>query len=412
MNKKNLIRLLVSILIAFSLWVYVVTVISPESEDTFFNIPVVLNNESVLSDKGLMLTTEAEPTVNLRLRGNRTDLSNLKTSDITVVADLSKINEAGQQTLSYSVTVNGYSFEVVNQTPNQITLDVAEWASKEVPVVVDYTGTLGLDYIAYKHEAVLNYENVTLTGPKEVVDQVTQAVIEVNLDDKTETISESYRYTLCDENGEPVDAASLKTNVAEVTLTLRIQRVKEVALLLDVTYGGGATKDTTTITMSEEIIKVTGSEKQLEDLNSITVGSIDLSQIEEDQTMTFPITLQVGMENLTGVSEVTVDIAFHDLATKVINVTKFLVSGKPGNLDYEIGAKTMPVTLRGPQELLDTITEENVSLLINLSEGEIGGDLYDAQVMIDTKFEKGGIGAVGSYSVFVTLTEKDTGGTE
>lgn len=410
MNKKNLIRLLVSVLIAFGLWVYVVTVVSPESEETFFNIPVVLNNESVLSDKGLMLTTEMEPTVNLRLRGNRTDLNKLKTSDITVVADLSKINEAGQQSLSYAVTFNGYSFEIVTQSPNQVTLDVTEWASKEVEVSVLYTGTLGLDYIAYKHEAVLDYEMVTLTGPKAVVDQVTQAVIEVNLDDKTETISESFRYTLCNENGEPVDAASLKTNVAEINLTLRIQRVKEVQLLLDVTYGGGATAETTTITMSDEILKVTGSENLLEGLDSITVGSIDLSQIPEDQVLTFPITLQTGVENLTGISEVSVNVQFNGLATKVINVTKFLVSGKPSDLAYEIGAKTMPVTLRGPQDLIDSITEENVSLLISLAGGEVGGDLYDAQVMIDTKYEKGGIGAVGSYSVFVTLTEKDGGG--
>lgn len=410
MKKKNLIRFLISVLIAFSLWIYVVTVISPESEDTFYNIPVVLNNESVLSDKGLMLTSEDAPTVNLRLRGNRTDLNNLKTSDITVVADLSKVNEAGSQTLSYNVSFNGADFEILTQSPSHITLEVTEWASKEVGVEVVYTGTLGLDYIAYKHEASLDYETVTLTGPKAVVDQVAKAVIEVNLDDKTETISESYRYTLCNEDGEPVDVASLKTNVAEISLTLRIQRVKEIALLLEVKYGGGATAETTTITMSDEVLKITGSENLLEDIDSITVGSIDLAQIGEDQTLTFPIAVQAGIENLTGISEVSVDIQFHDLATKVINVTKFLVSGKPADMNYEIGAKTMPVTLRGPQELLDSITEENVSLLISLADGELGGNLYDAQVMIDTKFEKGGVGAVGSYSVFVTLTEKDEGG--
>ena len=251
MSKKHLTRFLVSVLIAFGLWIYVVTVVSPESEDTFYNIPVVLNNESVFSDKGLMLTKDEQPTVNLRLRGNRADLNNLKTSDIIVVADLSKINKAGAQSLSYDVSFNGgKEFEIVSQAPNRLSLEVAEWSTKDVPVEIAYTGTLGLDYIAYKHEATLDYQTVTVTGPKEVVDQVSKAVVEVNLDDKTETLSESHRYTLCNEDGEPVDAATLKTNVPEVNVTLRIQRVKEIPLYLDVIYGGGATASTTTITMT------------------------------------------------------------------------------------------------------------------------------------------------------------------
>lgn len=413
--KRNAVRLLLSVLIAFSLWVYVVTVVSPESENTFYNIPVILNNEAVLSDKGLMVTSETNPTVTLRLRGNRSDLNNLKTSDIVVVADLSKINEDGEQQLSYNVSFTGSgsdnAFEVVTQTPSQITLEVTEWDTKEVPVNVTYSGTLGLDYIAYKDEVALDYEAVTITGPKTVVDQISQAVVDVNLDNQSETISQSYRYTLCSEAGEPVDAASIKTNVAEVNLTLKIQRVKEVQLLLNVTYGGGATKDTTTITMSDETIKVTGSEKLLEGLDSITVGSINLSDFAEDTVLIFPITLQEGIENLTGVTDVTVDIAFNDLVTKVLNVDKIFVSGTPVGMNYEIGTKIVSVTVRGPAELVEAIEAENVTLLISLAGAELGEDLYKAQVMIDTKYGDAGVGAIGSYTVLVTLTDK-AGGTE
>lgn len=425
--KQRFVNLLVSVLIAFGLWFYVVTVVSPESENTFYNIPVVLNNEAVLSDRGLMVTTEDAPKVTLRLRGNRNDLNNLKTSDIAVVADLSKINEDGQQELSYSVSFTGSggnnAFEIVSQSPGKITLEVTEWDTKEVAVNVAYEGTLGLDYIAYMDEAVLDYETVTITGPKAVVDQISQAVVGVDLDDHTETFSQSFRYTLCDENGQPVDAADIKTNVAEVNLTLRIQRVKEVQLLLDVVYGGGTTAQNTVFTSGgEELephdstitlgsIKVTGSEKMLEDLDSITVGSINLADCAEDTTLVFPVTLQEGVENLTGVSEVSVDVAFRNLKTKVLHVTKFLVSGKPSDMNYEVGAKTMAVTVRGPEALIDAITEENVSLLISLAGAQLGENLYKAQVMIDTQYENGGVGAIGSYSVLVTLSER-AGGTE
>ena len=190
-------------------------------------------------------------------------------------------------------------------------------------------------------------------------------------------------------------------------MTLRIQRVKEIQLLLDIVYGGGATAQNSTVTMSEQTIKVTGSEKLLEDLDSISLGSVNLAELAEDTTLVFPITLQEGIENLTGVSEVSVDIQFHDLTTKVLHVTKFLVSGKPADMNYDISTKTVAVTLRGPKAWVDTITEEYVSLLINLADAQPGEELYKAQVMIDTQYENGGVGAVGSYTVLVTLSEKE-----
>ena len=403
--KRNVIRLLLSFLIAFSIWVYVVTVVSPESEDTFYNVPVVLNNESVLIDKGLMITSETEPSVTLRLRGNRNDLNNLKNSDITVVADLSKINEDGVQELNYSVSING--FEIMSQYPEKITLEVTEWSSKEVPVNVVYGGTLDTDYIALKDEVVLDYQSVTLTGPKSVVDQITQAVINIDLDSYQETISQSFRYTLCNEAGEPVDAATIKTNVAEVNVLLKIQKVTEVKLVLDVTYGGGATAQTTTITMSDEVIKVYGSEKLLEGLDSITVGSINLADYAENTVLIFPIKLPEGIENLTGVTEVTVEISFPELSTKVLNVDTFFVSGLPAGMTYEVGAKLVAVTVRGSKELIESITEDNVSLIIDLTNGEPGEDLYKAQVLFDTGYD--GVGAIGSYTVLVTLTEQPGG---
>lgn len=402
--KRKILHLLLSVLIAFALWIYVVTVVSPESEATFYNIPVVLNNESVLVGKGLMVTSEDEPTVTLQLKGNRTDLNNLKNSDITVVADLSRINEAGNQSLSYNVSfTGGNAFEIMNQTPGHITLDVVEWTTKDVQVVPVYTGTLDLDYIDYRDQLEMDYQTVSITGPKAVVDQITQAAVEVNLDGRVETVSESLRYTLCDENGEPVDATSITTNVAEVTVTLKVLRVKEVPLLLEVSYGGGATAATSSVTQDYETIKVAGSEKMLDDLDSLTIGSVDLATISEAAEMTFDIVLPTGVENLSGITQVNVTVDFPGLAVKTLNVGKIFVSGTPKGVTYEIGTKMVPVTVRGPETLIEDITESNITILIDLSEAQLGENRVTAKVMFDTAY--GEVGAIGSYSVNVTLTD-------
>lgn len=402
--KGKALSVLLAVLLAFGIWAYVVTVVSPESEATFYNIPVVLSNENVMMDKGLMITSEDAPVVTLQLRGNRSDLNKLKNSDITVVADLSKINAAGEQQLTYSVSFGGYSFEIINGDPKQVSLSIAEWDTKEVPVNVVYSGTLDAEYIAYKDDVALDHNAVTITGPKVVVDQITQAVINVDLDDQKQTITNSYRYTLCNEAGEPVDASSITTNVAEVALNLKIQRVQEVQLLLNITYGGGATAKNTQIVMSDQVIKVTGPERVLESLGTtLTVGSINLADLAEDTLLTFPISLLEGVENLSGINEITVSVSFPELATKTLNINKVFVNGLPANMQYELGTKMVSVVVRGPQELVEIIQSEHVYLLVNLVGAELGENLYKAQVMFDTAYMD--FGAIGSYSVLITLTE-------
>ena len=53
--KSKLISVLLSVAMAFGLWYYVISVISPGSTDTFYDIPVVLVGETALEERGLMV---------------------------------------------------------------------------------------------------------------------------------------------------------------------------------------------------------------------------------------------------------------------------------------------------------------------------------------------------------------------
>lgn len=410
--RNKVIYALLSVLIAFGLWFYVITVVSPESEATYYNIPVVLNNESVMNDKGLMIATEKEPTVTLRLRGNRSDLNNLKNSDITLIVDLAKINDPGEQHLYYTITYPGNfasnAFEVLSQSPDKITLDIVEWGTKDVDVTVAYAGSVPPDYIVDKEEVVLDYEKVTITGPKEVIDRITQARIDINLNNQMETISQSYRYTLCDAAGEPVDAAQVLTNVAEVSATVKIQRVKELQLKVDVTYGGGATEQNTSIVLSQQTIKVSGSEKLLAGLgDTLTLGAVDVSEMLTDDVLTFPINLPEGVENLAGLAEVVVTINFQELDTIMLPVSNIQEHSVPeGMVVTDIGTKVCMVTLRGPAAQIRAITEEDIAIRVDLTNAELGEGLYKAQIVI-TNPDYDDVGIVGTYNIVIKLAEKE-----
>ena len=405
--KKKAMYALMSAIIAFGLWLYVITVVNPEAEQTYYDITVSMTNESVLKDKGLMVLADSEPKVTLVLRGNRTDLNKLKNSDITLLADLSKINAAGQQELSYSISYPGEfadnAFEVLSHSPDKVNLNVVEWGSKEIDVVISYVGNVAEDYIIDKDSAQLDHEKVTITGPKTVIDQITQAKLDVDLNGRGQTFSESFRYTLCDANDQPVDAAQVKTSVAEVTLTLRVLRVKEIPLLLDVKYGGGATADTTNIAIDPLTIKVAGSEALLENFNSLTLGAVNLANMLEDTTKTFPINLTEGLMNLSGVTEATVAISFPELETKTLSIArdKIQVSGLPAGMTYTIGTQICTIAVRGPKAQIDAMTEEHLTIRVNLADAQLGENYFPAQVYVDGAFP--GVGVLGPNNISILV---------
>lgn len=408
--KNKLIYALLSLVIALGLWFYVIAVVSPESEETFYNVPVVLQNESILKEKGFMVTTQDKPTVTLRLRGNRSDLNKLNNSDILLTVDMSKINRVGKQYLSIDTDFPGSfadnAFEVLSYAPDRISLDIAEWAMKEVDVTVEFTGTVPADYIVYKEDYELSQSKITVSGPKAVVDTITQAKVQVALDDQISTISKGFAYTLCDEAGEPVETALLTTDVSEVDLTVKIQRVKDLQLVVNVTYGGGATEETTKIVFSQEHIKVSGSEEALAALgDTLVLDDINVAEIMADETREYEITLPGEVDNLSGLTTVTVTISFPDLRTKELGISNIKVENVPAGLKVkDIGTKICNVTLRGSQWQIEHITAKDVEIRVDLSNATAGTELYKAEIYVtNTSFPS--VEAVSSYTIAVELAE-------
>lgn len=405
--KNRVITALLSIAIAFGLWLYVITFISTEKEDTFYDIPVSFRNESILEDRGLMITDRETPTVTLELSGSRSNMNKLNRSNITLVVDLSTIFDTGEQKLSYTIIYPGdipaNSIVEKNRDPGQITLNIERHAVKEVPVELVFSGKVPEEYIVDEEHPVLDYEEVTVSGPASVVDQIAQAQIEIDLEGQTESISGSYRYRLCDKDGQPVDSEQVKTNVAEVAVTVKIQRTKQIKLTATVIEGGGATESTTTIEFFPSVITVSGSASVLDDLEELNLGTIDLSDHPSDKVLVFPINLPNGVTSESGETEATASVKFSNLGTKTIDVTTIRPINVPEGMEVELLTQVLKVTLRGPKSLINVLEASDVTVTVDFSGRTPGTATIGATVTLSPGF--GSVGAVGSLSVSATLRE-------
>ncbi len=408
--KNKVSSILLSVVIAFGLWLYVVTNVSVMDEETFYNIPVVMTGETALLEKNLMITYQSVNTISLKLSGTRSDLSKVNKDNITVKVDLTTVYDPGTQiplnyTISYPGDVANNAFVEETRSPTYIYVNVEERRIKEVPVEVAWTGIAAEGFLVDKENRTLDYSKITIEGPASVADRIAKAIIEVDITDQKESIEQSYRYTLCDNRGEAVDAGLITTNVGEVRLAVKIQQVKEVALTLEVEYGGGSNEKNTIITIQPETIRISGSEAVLKEFgDSILLDTLNMAEIREAQSKAYTITLPQGITNLSEITEVQVDIAFTGLTTKEFVVENIKSINVPKGMQADIINEKLTVAIRGPAPELANLTPEDITVTVDFAGAEMGTATYKPTITLPSYTATSG--AVGTYSVSATLMQE------
>ena len=364
--KNKLLMLLLSLSISFGLWLYVVTVISPESEQVFYDIPVELVGNDYLNSKDLMvISSTTNLRVDLTLRGNRSDLKKLSSSNITVIADLSKITKPGEHRLDCSVSFQAGTAEVVSQNPDQIKVVVAEKLTKTVPVKVSYVGTVASGYEEDRQSVSMDHTTVTISGPKETVDKIAYASITVDLADQLATFVGDYPMVLCGYDTRPVtDVSYVSTNVSAIRTVVQINKVKKVAVRFNLDFSNsGLSQEMATIYPSLDTVTLVGSSEALEKVDDVLVFDVHLGNYSSACTETFIPNLPDGVQCR---EDIQVYIQIPDMIGRWVTVNQFEFMNVPDGMDIEV-TSFPSVEIWGPREVLEVLTAEQVLAIIDCS---------------------------------------------
>ncbi len=404
MTKNKAGAILLSLVIAFGLWLYVITYVSTSHEQTFYNIPVALSGESMLTERGLMLLSHEDYRVDVTVSGNRQDVSKVNAGNLQIVADLAEVYDPGEHSLTYHV---GYPGNIPSgalssqKDPDRINVVVARRRTKNVSVVVDYIGDVPADYIMDTSSMELDREYVEISGPENVVNSIDHAYIAVDCEGRTQTIYENVRFELRDGAEQPVDASYITTNVSEIRVYLPVAMVKKIPLTVTVLDGGGATEETSTIRIDPMELSVSGSYAALASLEELNIGTIDLSQVTMDTELTFDLSLPEGVDNVSNLPTAKVSISFPKLATREFTITEFTPVNLAEGMTWECLTRQLTITVRGLKNEVQRLNLQDIQAKVDLKKVE-----NTSAVEPTIEFSKAykSLGVVGSYSVSVQVT--------
>lgn len=226
-NFRSLLPKIFSVIAAVILWFYVVDVRTTTEEKIVYGVPISINNFS--HAEGFDIISGKDHTVDVVVRGLKSDISDVTANDLYASVDMSGIDMAGSHKLDVNVESLKSGVTVINKTVSVINVNVDKNVSFVVPVepVIIYT----IEEDVYEMETPkLSFESVRVTGPQNIVDTVKTAKAEKDIGKVQNSITTTAKLRLYDEAGNLVDSPYVKLaeNVVKVEIPVYKSEVKAV----------------------------------------------------------------------------------------------------------------------------------------------------------------------------------------
>ena len=388
------------------LWLYVASYANTDMEAEFTGLEInYVGGDDILRDRKLLVTEKDQQSVSLTILGKRNVVSAIKKDEVEVSVDLTDIRSTGVYEKVYTVTfpdsVKEDAVLIVKRSPEYVTVNIDNLITKPVEVRGDFEGSVQDGYM--QEPIVYEPATIMVSGPEEVVSHIACARVVLDRENLNRTVTGSVSYTLLDYEDKPVDTQELSMDVEEVKYTIPIVMVKDIVLTVDLIEGGGAKATNAVVEVKPNVLTVTGDAELIQGINQITLGAIDLAAFEQTYTVTYPIPLPNGAENLSGDKEAIVTVNIRGLAARHILTTKISFTNVSEGYVANPITQYKEVVIRGPEEIIYLVAPDNVQLVADLSEyGNAVGRYSVPTTVYITGFNEVGV-VEGNYNVVVSL---------
>lgn len=403
--------MIASLLLSLLIWVNITSERSDEWKKTFHVMVEFAGEESLRTSKNLVITDVDTNTVVVEIIGPRRVVSQLRDSDLTAQIDVSRIANSAYTSLPYSILfpdgVDQSNLQVSSKTPSTINFMVSKQVSKSVQVIGSFDGSIAEGYSGRVPE--FDPAIITVSGPEAYIKDISYAYVSFGAEEVSTTYSVETGFTLKNAAGEECDTSYVSISDQVVTATLIIDEMKTVPLGVKLIYGAGATEDNVKVTVEPENITLTGDSAILSTLNHIVLATVDLTDFNDSYVNTYPIMIDNGLTNESGITTAEVRIEITGLTTKhfTVDAENISCTNVTNGFSAEIVTESMDVILRGTPEQLAEIKPENIRVAADLTDfnQSVGSYRPTAKVYVTGYNE---VGALGQYTISIVLRKAQT----
>lgn len=353
-------RLLLSLGMALAIWTYVTNQQNPNRTDWFRNeIPIETKIPA-----GLVVVGPAG-TVRVKVRASQDAWDRAQTNAFKATVDLSNAS-AGLHEAPVNVE-SSPDYTIVDWTPRNVTVRLEPLKTVMVPVKPNLRGNLPPGYQMRQPE--ITPAEVMASGAESLVDSVTAAAVDINVDNARTTINQNLQPIAQTAKGGEVTGVSFTPPRVQVVLEIEQQNTfKTVPVKVSVT---GQVADGYTIgaiSVSPEAVTIVGDPAQLEKVDHLETPPVDVNGATSDVNRSLaPLILPQGVTLQTPGQQVAVKIQVSVLRGTATTRVALSVLGVPPTLQPGNLPSFVQVVVAGPAPTLQDLKPTDFTATIDLS---------------------------------------------
>lgn len=296
--KSDYFLMFMSVVFAIFLWVYVSYNQNPVFETWVRGIPVTYSNEtSELQSGKLVIIGGNIKTADLKLKGTRTALASVKTTNVVCNVNLGDVKSDGNYHIPLSVNVGVDGVEILQKSPYYIDLIVDRVVTEEKTVTANIVGEPKSGF--EMGEIFLNPETVKITGPGSVVRAIDKVSATVDVTDASEDVSGLYKIKLYNESGKEIVDERISKNIEYSDVKCSILYAKSVKVIPVLSLENNSKGEPITVINTEpDTVTIMGNKGVIDNISELYTTPINTSDVFEDTVLDVSIDLSAYSENV------------------------------------------------------------------------------------------------------------------
>ncbi len=376
--KSNLGLKILSVFLAFFVWLLVVNVSDPrQSGERSVQLEII--NEDVLTDAGLTYELVERSTVTVDYTVHMRNSSQIQPADFRAYIDLADCNVLGTVPVRLEVLNHKDMVTNVRANPSVVHVETEPIQRKEFELKMEIKGKAADGYEVNGY--TLASKRVWVRGPESLVGQITAVGVEVDIDGAEGDVTGVTSPIFYDANGNPLNLGEkVSVNQTEINYTVQILKVRQLALDFEV---GGNVADGyrfTGIECDAKTISVVGLRSQLASVTSVTIPSevLSVDGLMAGKVVTVDVSqfLPEGVRMVTDNGDTTIHIRLdvERLSSRTYSIDKdaIVLMGSREGYEYTFTSDTMEVTVQGLEEDLNSLESTAIKASVDVSQMEAG----------------------------------------
>lgn len=391
--------IITSVVLAFIIWLYAISANSPVYESNISSVAVSIENIPT----GLSVISGLDHTIDIKVKGKRTDIQSVTAADVKAYVDASGCVEPGTHTLPVSVNLPS-GMTLSEKYPETVTIYLDNTTSKPLPIKINLRNyTVDNDCVLEKSTPELS--TVTVKGPSDELNKIKEAQVTIEPGYIDTSMTASGSVILYDYDGKVYSNPYVTCSVSDVLVRIEVHKNKTVPLRFDYKHGY-YNENTVELTLEPSEIRIKGASEVIDDIDYVTVATIDETEIMGDGKIVYSLDLPNGITASDSTENVVVNIKHKNTSVKTLAVKNIRLDNADNARTYNFSTDTVNVTLRGTiGEYFSYFDADDVTVVLDMKNYSniMGSVTVPAQIEINNSSSSTVIYALGSYSVNMTI---------